>query len=226
MSLKPIESKRKVAEIHTGTHLVCISDMKLLRDNANMPMLISGFNAIVVQFKDGQNKLHENLYVIDNDFRQKYFVNMLRAAQVPSLAGMPKKADAIGKRLWISIQECHTVDDDVVVLNPITKEPEIDYYIFKVYPFIEGSRKPAIKGDPEENNGIPEDPFITYKNISSNKKELPIIDYSKEESIRRRTKEEIKMVGEIVMAQITETLPDLPDFGDKEKNNDDEIPVF
>ena len=167
MSLAPIKTRKKVSEIKTGVHLVVISDMLMLR-NANKELLmIDGFPAIIVVFKDGQNNSHEQMYIMDGDFRQKYFQNMLRAAQVAILPGKtPKKSEAVGKRLWVGVQECHYINDDQPVTNPDGTDV-IDYYVFKVYPITDSGIKPNVKGDPEKNNGIASDMFVTYKNVSN-----------------------------------------------------------
>src|SRR3990167_2743763 len=152
MSLQPIERIRNVSEIKTGTHLICISDMNLLKYPDGKIQKVSGFPAIIVTYKDGKNKRHDQCYVMDNDFRQKSFERMMQAAQVPMASGTPKKVDAIGKRLWAAIREVHYVEDDVIVQED--GKDKIEYFIFKVYPFMEGGKKPKILGDPEDNDGL------------------------------------------------------------------------
>lgn len=170
MSLKPIEKKNRVSDIKTGTHLAMIADMSLLKNDRGEKILIDGHPACVVKFKDGKNQVHEQTYVWDNGPRQKYFTSMLMAAQVefPADGSSPSKKAALNKRLWISIHEVHYVNDDKVVMDGDV--PKIEYYIFKVYPFIPDATtqgRPKIKGDPELNNGIASDEFITYKNIAN-----------------------------------------------------------
>lgn len=176
--MKDLEVKRKVSEMRTGGHLAVISDMFLLR-NANREPIRSpeGHPSIVIQFKNGKNQLHEKSYMMDGDKFQKYFENVLAAAQVPNYKNGPDKKDIIGKRLWIFISECHYVDDDQIIMD-IDGNPKIDYFIFKVFPFIEGGKKPSVKGDPEDNNGIPTGDFVTYKNESGELQPKPSMSYT------------------------------------------------
>ena len=171
MALEPIINKRRKAEMKAGTYLATISDMYIHKNAEKKPIMIDGFVAIIVQFVNKEKQIHEQMYVMDGDFKQKYFLNMLRSAQVPLESGkQPTRNDCINKKLWVSIQDVHYINDDVVVMD-INNEPQIDYHIFKVYPVIDGMKSPQIKGDPINNNGIPGDQFITYKNISVNEKE-------------------------------------------------------
>lgn len=216
--------------------------MFYLRDAANNIQKIGGFPSIIVHFRDGENKLHEQNYLIDGDFRQKYFMNMLRAAQVPMVNGTPKKSDAVGKRLWGAVQECHFIEDDVAIIGPDGKA-KIEYYLFKVYPFIEGGKKPSIKGDPAMNNGIAEEPFITYRNLS---KEAPADQIIQREEViaavkpiatdyaRAPKEEKIKItVAKKKEEEIEPSMDDVPDFGEvpeepkqEPPSDEDEMPVF
>lgn len=165
MSLKPIKSTVKKSDIKTGTHLLMISDMYVPKTATKEPMKFDGHIAIIVQFKDGKNNLHEQMYIIDGGIKQKYFDNMLRVAQVPTENGPPKKSDAVGKRLWGCIQEVHYTMGNEIVEDENGVE-KIDYQLFKILPYVEGSKKPSIKGDPEENLGHAAGDFIVYKNIA------------------------------------------------------------
>src|SRR5688572_18224431 len=127
--MKTVESKRKISELKTGTHLATISDMYYLKDAAGKMDQVDGCPVIVVDFRDGQNFSHIQHYIIDGSNRQKYFQNMLNASQVSLKDGNPKKDELIGKRLWISICEMHFVNDDEVVLDAEGNE-KIDYFIF------------------------------------------------------------------------------------------------
>lgn len=220
MSLSPINSKRNITEIKTGGHILMINDMFILRNANKEPIKIEGHTGIVVQFKNGENKTHEQLYIIDGGVKQKYFDNMLRCAQVTREGTTaPKKSDAIGKRLWGFIQEVHYVKDEEVQFNTDGSDM-IDYYIFKVYPYIEGVSKPIVKGDPEHGNGIPSDNFVIYKNIVDNfqKDEVPT---QKEESVS-------------FIEETKATTIETPSFaGDDEQvvpkaeiNKDEEVPNF
>ena len=169
MSLHPLIRQVKKNEIKSGVHLVVINDMIYLRNAAKeIIKTTEGYPTIIVQFKKSKEELHEKHYLIDKGYKQKYFDNMLRIAQVDTNNGAPKKTDIIGKKLWIAVQEIHYVDDDQIVLDENESgNAKIDYHIFKVFPYVEGGRKPIIKGDPEMNNGIASEDFITYKNISN-----------------------------------------------------------
>ena len=179
MSLSPLPTRQRHSEIKTGLHLLLIADMFLLKNASKELLKVDGHPAIVVKFQDSKSKIHEQMYVIDNATKSKYFDNMLRAAQVPMEDGKtPKKSDAVNRRLWCAIQEVHLVDNDRQVLNEITHEPVIEYQIFKVYPFIDGAKKPAIKGNPEDNSGIASGDFVVYRNISKAtdlSKEVPTV---------------------------------------------------
>ena len=165
MSLSPLQSKRRRTEITTGTHLAVIADMFLLRNDKKDLIKKDDCLSIVVIFKDGKNNVHEQHYLLDNGIRQGYFMNMIKMAQVPMEEGkQPKKSDAIGKRLWLSIQEIHHVNDDQIIHEEGV--PVIEYRLFKVHPHMDGGKKPIVKGDPEENNGIAGDEFISYNNQS------------------------------------------------------------
>lgn len=177
MSLNPIESKhKKLSEIKTGTHLVIISDIFILKNSNKEPIKINGFLAIIVKFKDILSNIHEQIYIMDDGFKQKYFTDMLNSAQVTSQNNKPDKKEILNKKLWISIQEIHYVEDDKIV-NDFEGNPKIEYQIFKTNKYIEGMKKPILKGDESLNNGIYMDSFITYKNISiSDHKEFPVKD--------------------------------------------------
>lgn len=169
MSLTPLIRQVKRNDIKAGVHIVSINDMSYLRNGAKEIMKTDGFPTIIVQFKKSKDELHEKHYLIDKGFRKKYFDNLLRIAQVDTSGGAPKKSDVVGKQLWISIQEVHYVNDDQIVLDENgSGNPKIDYNIFKVFPYVEGGRKPILRGDPESNDGIASEDFITYKNISKN----------------------------------------------------------
>lgn len=163
--MEDLNNRKKVAEMKSGGHLVIISAMALLRDSMKELVLTKeGYNTIVVTFSDGQNKKHEQAYVCDKGQRQKYFDNMLQAAQISTADRTPTKKECIGKRLWIFIKEVHYVNDDAIVM--LGDEPRIEHYVFRVYPYVENGKKPTISGDPDNNGGIASGDFIEYKNIS------------------------------------------------------------
>lgn len=213
--MENIESKHKVSEIKAGTHLVVISDMFFLRDvKKELVVNKQGHTTIVVAFKDGKNNKHEQSYLIDNGLRQKYLNNMMDAAQISYAEKAPTRKECIGKRLWISIKEIHYINDDVMVIE--NDEPKIDHFIFRVYPYIEGGRKPSISGDPENNNGIAAGEFMEYKNISEEIGKLkakPAVKPEKQEAFKNSVKEDPKSK----LQQNTEFL---------NQKTEEEMPVF
>ncbi len=211
--MKTVESKRKVSEIKTGGHLVIISDMFYLRDASKALQQIDGHPAIVVRFKDGKNQIHEQTYIIDGGVKQKYFQNMLNAAQVSMKGGAPQKNEVIGKRLWIFICEVHYVNDDKVVLDHDDK-PVTDYYVFKVYPYMEGVKKPHVTGDPDHNNGIPSGDFVSYKNVSDS--------FTKEE-VNDGIKSAVKFIDDVTSV-VVENGGDIPSI--KQEGIGQETPSF
>lgn len=178
MGLEPIEMKSKrLSTIGCGTHLCMILDMYYLTNAAKEYILIEGKHKVMVvlfasDWKKGQEKkIHEHHYVIDGGWRQDKFKQLISAAQVvSSVEGQgPTKKDAIGKRLWLSLKETHTIDDGKPVLNE-NNEPTIEVSIFKMTPYIDNVAKPKIAGDPADNNGIPSGEFIDWINIGINAK--------------------------------------------------------
>src|SRR3990167_5985066 len=71
--------------------------------------------------------------------------------------------------------------------------PVVDYYIFKVFPFIEGMAKPNVKGDPEKNHGIPSGDFVTYKNIEDEEEFITAV----EEAGKLHSSVDVKIPDEI-----------------------------
>lgn len=162
--MKSIQSKTRRSELKTGVHEVVIHDMFYLRNASKEIQKIDGFVAIVVRFVGPKKSIHDNLYIIDGGYRQKYFQKLLVDAGVVVVEGQsPKKEEIVGKKLFIAIQEVHHVNDDKAVLED--GEPVIEYHIFKTMPIAKD--KPKLTGDPENNHGFPMDQFVTYKNMSS-----------------------------------------------------------
>lgn len=205
MSLAPIERKLKFSSIKTGTHLVEIADMLYLRNAAGEAIKnAQGHPTIVVVFRKSKEELMEKHYVVDGGQSQKRFNNMLRVAQVKMDAGIPKKKDIIGKKLYVCVQEVHYVNDDQVVLEDDgSGQARIEYHIFRIYPDVYLGKAPRVKGDPAMNpDGIPGDEFVTYVNISENPKPpAPKVDTT---VLDRRDP-----IGEV-----------------KPDNNEDEMPTF
>lgn len=187
--MENIESKRKRSEMKTGGHLAIISDFTFLRDAKKDIILKDGFPTVIVTFQDGKGRTHDQAYLIDGGDRQRYFNNMLKAAGIDITEGTPKKKDCIGQRLWIFIKEVHYVNDDTVVMHG--DEPYIDYHIFRVYPHIEGGKKPKVGGDPENHDGIPGGDFVEYKNVSDSftREEKPVEKSLKKEEPTKVTPE-------------------------------------
>lgn len=175
MSLEPkeVKTRKRIATMGTGTHLAMIADMFYLRDgNKDQVKTQAGHPILAVLFKNDKTNVHEQHYIIDNGIGSEAFNNMLAVAQVvPSEGDRPKKKDAMGKRLWISIREIHHINDDKKILD-FEGNPIIEHYIFRVSPFINGGKRPLIVGDPLDNNGIPAGVFLDYKNFAI-KQEAP-----------------------------------------------------
>ena len=147
-----------------GTYLATIHDMFVHKNAEKQPIQVNGFMAIIVQFINDKKEIHDQMYIMDKGFKQKYFMNMLKAAGVTFSTGQPSRNDCVGKKLYISIQEVHYVNDDEVLFDAEGK-PLIDYHIFRTNPVVEGMKSPQIKGDPSVN-GMACDLFVTYKNVS------------------------------------------------------------
>jgi hypothetical protein len=183
MGLEPIAMKSKrTSTIGCGTHLCTILDMYYLTNGAKQYILADQKHKIMVvlfaaDWKKGQEKkIHEQHYVIDGSFKQGQFKQMLTTSQVTSSVegASPTKKDAIGKRLWLSIKEVHTIDDDKPVIE--NDEPLIDRFVFAMSPYIDNGKKPKIPGDPADNDGgIPSGEFVEWRNIAVKKAE-PVIE--------------------------------------------------
>lgn len=173
MALPNLEKKNKVNDIATGISLVVISKIELLANADRTPKLIDGFKALLVEFTEGtKNAKHEQIYIMDGGIRQKYFTTMLNDAGVSLKNGPPKVSQALGKRLYIAIQEVHHVCNEEVVISPFNNEPIIDKYIFRTAMFFEDKKPPYIKGDPSKT-GIPSGDFITYKQVAKEEVFVP-----------------------------------------------------
>ncbi len=167
MSLQPKEIKAKrISQITTGTHLVMIADILYLRNAAKELILNHDQHpTLIVMFKNDKSQIHEQHYILDGDKKQEQFQKMITIAQVPMIDGKPNKKDAIGKRLWIAVREVHHIMDGQPIIDDGV--PVIEYFIFRVSPYIDGGKKPLISGDPNDNNGIASGVFIDYKNFES-----------------------------------------------------------
>ena len=217
--MKEVQSKRRVSEMKTGTHLATIADLVYLRDAAKNLQLIDGFNVVVVTYQNDDKSCHEQHYILDGDKKEKYLYNMMKSAGVDSPETKEiNRNDLLGRKLWISICEVHYVNDDVPIKD-FEGNDRIEYYIFKYYPSGKHLKKPHIPGDPSTQNGIPSGEFITYRNVTD--------DFTMEEKP--------------VMPVISKKIQPSPDFDDnlskadefinEEKkalgiNNEMNIPVF
>ena len=124
-------------------------------------------NVHIEQMKSLEGKEHhEQHYVIDGGWRQQQFKDLIATAQVkPAVEGESLKIkDAKGHRVWLSIKAIHTVNDATPVMED--GEPIIEYFIFKMNPYIDNGKRPKIAGDPLDNKGIAWGEFVEYKNIA------------------------------------------------------------
>jgi len=157
-------AKHRRSDLRTGVHLVSISDLSFLRNAAKEIIKVDGFAAIVVKFTN-KTGTHEQMYICDGSYRQKYFSKMLADAGVVVENGKNPHKDAIvGKKLYVAVQEVHRVDNEKVVFED--GEPLIEYHIFKTAKYDE-TFAPRINGDPLTNNGIASGDFVSYRNIAS-----------------------------------------------------------
>jgi len=159
--MRTSQIKIKESELKAGLHKVIIEDIFSLKDENNNVVRLNGKLIIIVRFKNNKG-FHEQGFIIDNGARQKYFNNILRCIRV-NHTPLPKKEELLGKELFIAVREVHHVEDDKVVMHE--GKPKIEYSLFMAFP--DSLNAPKIKGDPQFNNGIPQEEFITYKNIAS-----------------------------------------------------------
>lgn len=189
MSIAPIEMKssKRLSNIGCGTHLCTIMNLYYLTNAAKEYILADNKHKIMVVVfandwkKDKEKKTHEQHYVIDGGWRQDQFKSLMLSANVVAdeEGNAPKVKDAIGKRLWLSIKSVHTVNDGIPVIED--GEPLIEYFIFKMHPYIDNGKKPKLSGDPEDNDGVPSGEFISYNNISL-KTDKPVVQEAKKET--------------------------------------------
>ncbi len=204
--MKTIIAKHIKSELGTGLHPVTIHDMFYLRNASKEVQKIDGFVAIVVRFINKKKASHENLYIMDGDYRQKYFQKMMvDAGVVITLGKNPDKKDIVGRSLYVAIQEVHHVNDEKIIIED--GEPVIEYHIFKTMPLTED--RPKMTGDPENNNGIPMDQFVTYKNMSG-----PLIHESTGEfKVDTSSTDDQKTFEEENFGDMVDESPDtIPDF--------------
>lgn len=157
-----VQAKTKLKQLKTGVHLVVITDAVLIKDHENMPFITpAGETGLTVRFSDGANNHFDQDYWLNGD-RQHFFDKMAATANIDT-SNPQFKAEAKGKRLWICIKEVHEIDGD----QPVTDitGPVINYYMFDTIPCLDPNKKPVVKGDPAENDGMPSGAFLDYKQV-------------------------------------------------------------
>ncbi len=204
--MKTITAKHIKSELGTGLHAVTIHDMFYLRNASKEVQKIDGFVAIVVRFINKKKASHENLYIMDGDYRQKYFQKMMVDAGVVITPGKnPDKKDIVGRSLYVAIQEVHHVNDEKIIIED--GEPVIEYHVFRTMPFTED--RPKMTGDPENNNGIAMDQFVTYKNMSGPLIHEPTGEFAVDTSSTDDQKIfEEENFGDMVADESPDTIPD------------------
>ncbi len=157
------QSKTKLKQLKTGVHLVCITDAVIIKDKNQMPFVTEdGETGITIRFSTGNNLHFDVDYWLNGD-RQSYFNKMCASAGINT--ENPKfRAESRGKRLWICIKEVHDIDGDKPVIDELTG-PAINYYLFDTIVCIDPNRKPVVKGNPDDNEGIASGVFLDYKQI-------------------------------------------------------------
>jgi hypothetical protein len=115
-----------------------------------------------IVFTDHQGKSFDNTYYIGGD-KQKYFEEVLHMVGVNPKEKIVAK-EVLNKRLWICVKEIVDINDDTICIDVLGNEVK-NFYIFKIYPFVDGGFKPQIQGDPERNDGRPSGIFRTFRNV-------------------------------------------------------------
>lgn len=164
-------AKTQLKQLKTGIHLVTITDASLAKDHTGQLILSNnGEKGICIKFTNGKNLSFENTYWIKGD-KEWIFKKMCSAANID--ASQPKfKAEAVGKRLYIFIREVHDVDGDEIVIDEVTMQPIVNYYIFQYSEYFDNGITPVVAGNPETNNGIASGDFIDYRQIDAIAKQL------------------------------------------------------
>lgn len=158
--------KRKLKQLKTGVHLVCVTDVAIIKDDNEMPFITKeGEAGITIRFSTGDNQHFDQDYWL-NGKRHSFFLKMCASAKIDPTS-LKFKAEAKGKRLWICINEVHDIDGDKVVLNEL-EQPVINYYLFDTIPCLDPNKKPIVLGDPGLD-GIAFDRFLDYKQVQDEK---------------------------------------------------------
>lgn len=164
LDAKPI---KMVPELETGIHLVSVNKFGFVSKTVDGQKQIvkneHGEKLFSIVYADHQGKKFENIYALGGD-KQKYFEKVLHMIGIDPKGTISGK-DALNKRLYICVKEVVDIKDDTIELD-INGEEVKNFYIFEVFPFVDGGHVPTIKGDPAKNNGIPSGVFRTYRNIA------------------------------------------------------------
>lgn len=161
--------KRKLRQLKTGVHLVCVTDVIIVKDDdGKIIKTKEGETGIVIRFSTGDNLHFDQEYWI-NGTRQSFFLKMCASAKIDP-SNQKFKAEATGKRLWICIKEVYDIDGDKVVLDEL-EQPVINYYLFDTLTCLDPNKKPIIPGDPGLDN-IASGAFLDYRQIPK-----PILNY-------------------------------------------------
>ena len=171
MSLDTKEPK-KVPALQTGIHLVNISKFGFITKTiGGVPQIVErelpgGIKEKLcsIVFTDNNGNSFDNTYFLGGD-KQKYFEDVLHTIGVNPKGKIVAK-EILRQRLYVCIKEIVDIEDDTIVTDIEGNEVK-NFYIFKLYPFIDGGSKPSIIGNPEYNNGIPSGVFRTFRNVAS-----------------------------------------------------------
>jgi len=155
------ESKSKLRQLKSGVHLVCITDALIIKDSNQMPLITpDGETGITIRFSTGDNHHYDQDYWLNGN-RQSYFNKMCASAKIDTTN--PKfRAESKGKRLWICVKEVYDIDGDKIVTDELTG-PSINYYMFDTIPCTDPLKKPVVKGNPDDNDGVASGVFLDYR---------------------------------------------------------------
>jgi len=151
-------------DLKTGIHLVTIAGGKLVKGPDQKPVVTKdGEVGLTVRFVNSKKEAFDKVFWLKGK-REKEFKKMLNSAQV-KLKTKNFNVDAKGHVLWIYIREVYDIIDDEIVIDEITGEQVINYYIFDYSPAANPENRPAVMGDPEINGGIAGGKFIDYRQV-------------------------------------------------------------
>lgn len=162
MSLAAQSKFERLQQIHAGTHLVIVDDMKLLKGIDGQPIERDGNNFITVRFTNDKNKSIDHHFPIGTE-RQRHFDLFITHIGLDNSKKIDKK-QTIGKRLWIAVKEVLFLDNDQTLKDRDGKDVK-EFYVFKTFNYNEGKR-PMLAGDPERADINPQHDFIDYKLVN------------------------------------------------------------